>query len=61
MRIDIVEIWFVIANGPSSSVDDRVICPLPDNGGVLSFLVFITVYCVCPGLVAVRSGYVQLT
>ena len=27
MRIDIVEIWFGIANGQISSIFDRVICP----------------------------------
>ena len=32
MCIDIVEIWFRIANGRISSIFDRVICP---NGGVL--------------------------
>ena len=32
MCIDIVEIWFGIANGQISSKSDRVICP---NGGVL--------------------------
>ena len=41
--IDIKEIWFGIANGQISSVFDRVTCPRHDNGGVLSFHVFITV------------------
>ena len=35
--IDIVEIWFGIANGQIFSVFDWVICPQYDNGGVLSF------------------------
>ena len=37
--IDIVEIWFGIANGQISSICDRGTCPRHDNGGVLSFLV----------------------
>ena len=35
MCIDIVEIWFGIANGQISSMFDRVICPGHDNGWVL--------------------------
>ena len=41
MCIDIVEIWFRIANGQILSDFDRIICPRHDNGGVLSFYVFI--------------------
>ena len=40
MCIDIVEVWFGIANGQISSIFDRVICP-HDNDEVLSFHVFI--------------------
>ena len=39
--IDIKEIWFWNANRQISSVFDRVICPRHDNGGVLSFYIFI--------------------
>ena len=39
--IDIVEIWFGIANGQHLSIFDRVICPLHDSGKVLSFQVLI--------------------
>ena len=35
MRIDIVEIWFGIANGQISSNFYGVICPQHNNGGVL--------------------------
>ena len=35
--IDIVEIWFGIANGQITSAFDRVVCPPYDNGGVLTF------------------------
>ena len=35
MCIDIVEIWFVIANGQISSIFNGVICLQHDNGGVL--------------------------
>ena len=35
MCIDIVEIWFGIANGQILSIIYRVICPQHDNGGVL--------------------------
>ena len=35
MCIDIVEIWFGIANGQISSNFYRVICPQQNNGGVL--------------------------
>ena len=38
--IDIVEIWFRIANGQITSTSDRVICP-PHNVRVLSFHIFI--------------------
>ena len=41
MCIDIVEIWFWIAIGYMSSIFYRVFCPWFDNGGVLSFHVFI--------------------
>ena len=41
MCIDIVEIWFRIANGQILSVFDRVICPPNNSGGVLLFIVFI--------------------
>ena len=41
MCVDIVEIWFEIANGQILSVFDRVICSRYDNGGVLSFHVFL--------------------
>ena len=37
MCIDIVEIWFGIANGQILSIYDRVICWLHDSGGVSSF------------------------
>ena len=40
--IDIKEIWFRIANGQMSSMFDRAVCPQHDNGGVLSFYVFIS-------------------
>ena len=40
MYIDILEIWFGIANGQMSSIFDRVICPLHDYGRVLSFHFF---------------------
>ena len=33
--IDIMEIWFGIANGQISSMFDRVICQQHDNGRVL--------------------------
>ena len=33
--IDMKEIWFQIANGQISSLFDRVMCLLHDNGGVL--------------------------
>ena len=36
-------IWFVIVNGQISSVLDRAICMRHDNGGVLSFHVFLFV------------------
>ena len=36
--IDIKEIWFGIADGQFLS---KVICPQHDNGGVLSFYIFI--------------------
>ena len=39
--IDIKKLWFWIANRQISSIFDRVICPRQDNGGVLSFYVFI--------------------
>ena len=39
--IDIKEIWFGIANGQILSIFDRVLCLWYDNGGVLSFYVFI--------------------
>ena len=39
--IDMKEIWFGIVNEKISSMFDRVICPLHDNGGVLYFNVFI--------------------
>ena len=35
--IDIVQIWFRIANGQILSIFDRVICQQHDNGGELSF------------------------
>ena len=41
--IDIKEIWFRIANGQISLIFDRFMRPRHDNGGVLSFHVFITV------------------
>ena len=41
MCIDILKIWFGIANGQSISTFDRVICPPHDNGRVLSFHVFL--------------------
>ena len=41
MCIDIVEIWFWIADGRILSIYDSVICPRHDNGWVLSFHVFI--------------------
>ena len=41
MCIDIVEIWFGIANGQITSTFDRVICLPHDNGRVLSFHVFV--------------------
>ena len=39
--IDTKDIWFGIANGQILSIFDRVICPRHNNGGVLSFYVFI--------------------
>ena len=39
--IDIKEIWVGIANGQISSMFDRDICLLHDNGGVLDFNVLI--------------------
>ena len=42
MCIDIVEIWFGIANEQISTV--FAICPRHDNDGVLSFHVFILFY-----------------
>ena len=39
--IDIVEIWFQIANGQISSIFDRFLCPPQDSGGVLLFQIFI--------------------
>ena len=39
--IDSVEIWIGIANGQISPNFDRVICPSHDDGGILSFHVFI--------------------
>ena len=45
--IDIKKIWFGIANGQIWSSFDRVICPRHDNGGVLSFYVFISVLQLC--------------
>ena len=39
--IDIKEIWFGIANGQISAIFDRIICPQHDNGGVLSFYIFL--------------------
>ena len=41
MCIDIVELWFGIANEEFFSLFDRVICRPHDSGGVLSFQVFI--------------------
>ena len=41
MCIDIMVIWFAIANGQISSNFYGVICPRRDNGGVLKFNVFI--------------------
>ena len=40
--IDIVVIWFGIANAQISLTFDRVIYALHDNGGVLSFYIFIS-------------------
>ena len=40
MCIDIVWIWFGIANEQISSMFDGVICPQYGNGGVLSFCIF---------------------
>ena len=39
--IDIKEIWIGIANGQILSIFDRVVCPKHNNGGVLSFNVFL--------------------
>ena len=41
MCLDIVEVWFGIAIGYTSSVFDIVISQWNDNGGVLWFHVFI--------------------
>ena len=41
MCIDIVKIWFWIANGQISPIFDRVICPPHDSGVVLLFHVCI--------------------
>ena len=41
--IDIKEIWFGIANAQMSSIFDRVICGCHDNGGVLSFYIFVLI------------------
>ena len=38
--IDIVEIWFGIANGQISTIFDKVFCSQHDNDGVLSFTRF---------------------
>ena len=45
MCIDIVEIWFGIADGQILSIFDRVICLPHDSGRVLSFHVFIVICC----------------
>ena len=50
MCIDIVEIWFEITKRQILSILVRVICPRHDNGGVLSFHVFI--YTVSLGLLS---------
>ena len=44
MCIDIVEIWFGIDNGQISTIFS---CPWHDNGGLLSFHVFIFLYNQC--------------
>ena len=41
MHINNLEIWFGIASGQVSLIFDRVICPGLNNGGVLSFQIFI--------------------
>ena len=41
MCIDVLEIWFEIANGQILSAFDRVICLPHDSGRILSFQVFI--------------------
>ena len=40
MCINIVELWFGVANGQISSIFDRVICLPHSSGGVLLFHVF---------------------
>ena len=45
MCIDIVQIWFGIANGQIKSIFDRVICPPQESGGIFSFHIFIYVNC----------------
>ena len=47
--IDIIEIWFGIANGQISSIFDSVIYKRQDNCGVLSFYVFISSWVVSSG------------
>ena len=44
--IDIKDLWFGIADGQTSSIFDRVNCLQYDNGGVLSFYVFIFISCI---------------
>ena len=44
MCIDIVEIWYGTAHWEILSIFDRVICLRHDNGGVLSFHVFIVCF-----------------
>ena len=41
LGIDIVEIWFGIANGQILSIIDKDICLQQDNDVVLSFHIFI--------------------
>ena len=45
MCIDIVEIWFGIANEKSLSKIDTVVLPPHNNGGVFWFNVFIFLFC----------------
>ena len=50
MCSDFVEVWFGITKGQILSIFDRVICPPHDSGRVLSFHIFILIWCWKPGV-----------